>query len=91
MKITPTIRAELDSYLQQEGLNFARFGKISGMNRGALSAIVSGNKPMSINQLDQITEAMGLPEGHFYDLFIENFIIDHPPNMRRIEPFLHRC
>ncbi|KOS00942.1 DNA-binding protein, partial [Paenibacillus polymyxa] len=32
-----------------------------------------------------------LPEGHFYDLFIENYIIDHPPNMRRIEPFLFRC
>ncbi|MCC3380598.1 tetratricopeptide repeat protein [Paenibacillus farraposensis] len=91
MKHTPTIRAELDRYLQQEGLNFARFGQISGMNRGAVSAIVSGNKPISINQLDQITEAMGLPEGHFYDLFIENFIIDHPPNMRRIEPFLYRC
>ncbi|MCC3381089.1 tetratricopeptide repeat protein [Paenibacillus farraposensis] len=91
MKHTPTIRAELDRYLQQEGLNLARFGKIAGINRGAVSAIVSGNKPISINQLDQITEAMDLPEGHFYDLFIENFIIDHPPNMRRIEPFLHRC
>ncbi|QDY81943.1 helix-turn-helix transcriptional regulator [Paenibacillus polymyxa] len=91
MKHTPTIRAELDRYLQQEGLSMREFGHIAGMNRGAVSAIVSGNKSMSINQLDLITEAMGLPEGHFYDLFIENFIIDHPPNMRRIEPFLFRC
>ncbi|QDY86256.1 helix-turn-helix transcriptional regulator [Paenibacillus polymyxa] len=91
MKHTPTIRAELDRYLQQEGLSMTEFGHIAGMNRGAVSAIVSGNKSMSINQLDLITEAMGLPEGHFYDLFIENFIIDHPPNMRRIEPFLFRC
>ncbi|MDP1513416.1 helix-turn-helix transcriptional regulator [Paenibacillus sp. CMAA1739] len=91
MKHTPTIRAELDRYLQQEGLSMTEFGHIAGMNRGAISAIVSGNKSMSINQLDLITEAMGLPEGHFYDLFIENFIIDHPPNMRRIEPFLFRC
>jgi hypothetical protein len=46
---------------------------------------------MSINQLDLMTEGMGLPEGYFYDLFIENYIIDTPPNMRRIEPFLFRC
>ncbi|WDM21956.1 transcriptional regulator [Paenibacillus polymyxa] len=91
MKHTPTIRAELDRYLEQEGLSITEFGHVAGMNRGAVSAIVSGNKSMSIKQLDLITEAMGLPEGHFYDLFIENFIIDHPPNMRRIEPFLFRC
>ncbi|APQ58433.1 MULTISPECIES: helix-turn-helix transcriptional regulator [Paenibacillus] len=91
MKHTPTIRAELDRYLQQEGLSLTQFGHIADMNRGAVSAIVTGNKPLSVNQLDRITEAMGLPEGHFYDLFIENYIIDHPPNMRRIEPFLYRC
>ncbi|WP_342426524.1 transcriptional regulator [Paenibacillus sp. FSL L8-0158] len=91
MKHTPTIRAELDRYLQQEGLNIAQFGQLAGMNRGLVSAIVTGNKSMSVNQLDLITEAMGLQEGHFYDLFMENYIIDHPPNMRRIEPFLYRC
>jgi transcriptional regulator with XRE-family HTH domain len=91
MKHTPTIRAELDSYLQQKGLSLAQFGQLAGMNRGIVSAIVTGNKSMSVNQLDLITEAMDLPEGYFYDLFIENYIIDTPPNMRRIEPFLFRC
>ncbi|MEK5404798.1 transcriptional regulator [Paenibacillus sp. FSL W8-0439] len=91
MKHTPTIRAELDRYLQQEGLSLTQFGHIADMNRGAVSAIVTGNKPLSVNQLDRITEAMGLSEGYFYELFIENYIIDHPPNMRRIEPFLYRC
>ncbi|AJE53706.1 helix-turn-helix domain-containing protein [Paenibacillus polymyxa] len=91
MKHTPTIRAELDRYIQQKGLSLAQFGQLAGMNRGIISAIVTGNKSMSVNQLDRITEAMCLPEGEFYDLFIENFIIDHPPNMRRIEPFLFRC
>ncbi|MBE7896295.1 helix-turn-helix transcriptional regulator [Paenibacillus polymyxa] len=91
MKITPTIRAELEHFLQQENLTLSQFGQITGMNRGIISSIVTGNKSMSINQLDRITEAMGLPEGHFYDLFIENYIIDTPPNMRRIEPFLFRC
>ncbi|SUA70000.1 helix-turn-helix domain-containing protein [Paenibacillus polymyxa] len=31
MKHTPTIRAELDRYLQQEGLSIAKFGHIAGM------------------------------------------------------------
>ncbi|APB70885.1 XRE family transcriptional regulator [Paenibacillus polymyxa] len=91
MEITPTIRAELEQYLKQEGLSMMEFGHIAGMNRGIVSSIVSGNKSMSVNQIDRITEAMGLPEGYFYDLFIENYIIDTPPNMRRIEPFLYRC
>ncbi|WP_263560130.1 transcriptional regulator [Paenibacillus polymyxa] len=91
MKITPTIRAELEHFLQQEGLTLSQFGQIAGMNRGIISSILTGNKSMSINQLDRITEAMGLPEGYFYDLFIDNYIIDTPPNMRRIEPFLFRC
>ncbi|MET3207834.1 UNVERIFIED_CONTAM: tetratricopeptide (TPR) repeat protein [Paenibacillus sp. PvR008] len=34
---------------------------------------------------------MGLPEGYFYKLYIENYIIDLPPNWRRIEPLLYRC
>ncbi|KAF6625657.1 helix-turn-helix transcriptional regulator, partial [Paenibacillus sp. EKM208P] len=68
MKITPTIRAELEQFLQQESLTLSQFGQIAGMNRGIISSIVTGNKSMSINQLDRITEAMGLPEGHFYDL-----------------------
>ncbi|OMF48753.1 transcriptional regulator [Paenibacillus peoriae] len=91
MKHTPTIRAELDRYLKQESMSLTQFGHIAGMNRGIVSAIVTGNKSMSVNQLDLITEAMDLPEGYFYDLFIENYIIDTPPNMRRIEPFLFRC
>ncbi|KZE64714.1 DNA-binding protein [Paenibacillus jamilae] len=91
MKHAPTIRDELDRYIQQEGMSLTQFGQIAGINRGIVSAIVTGNKSMSINQLDLITEAMGLPEGYYYDLFIENYIIDTPPNMRRIEPFLFRC
>ncbi|WP_068504750.1 helix-turn-helix domain-containing protein [Paenibacillus kribbensis] len=91
MQITPTIRAELDRYLKQQGLSLTQFGHIAGINRGIVSSIVTGNKSMSVNQLDRITEAMGLAEGYFYDLYIENYIIDFPPNMRRIERLLYRC
>ncbi|MET3209867.1 UNVERIFIED_CONTAM: transcriptional regulator with XRE-family HTH domain [Paenibacillus sp. PvR008] len=91
MKITPTIRTELDKYLKQQDLSMTEFAHIAGINRGLVSGIVTGNSPISVNQLDRITEAMGLPEGYFYDLFIENYIIDIPPNMRRIGRLLYRC
>ncbi|WP_225999908.1 helix-turn-helix domain-containing protein [Paenibacillus sp. BJ-4] len=91
MKHTPTIRAELDRYLKQEGLNLTQFGHIAGINRGIVSGILTGNSPISVNQLDRITEAMGLPEGYFYDLYVENYIIERSPNMRRIERLLYRC
>ncbi|MGW9526147.1 helix-turn-helix domain-containing protein [Paenibacillus terrae] len=91
MKHTPTIRAELDSYLKQKSLSLTQFGHIAGINRGIVSGIVTGNSPISVNQLDRITEAMGLPEGYFYDLYVENYIIERSPNMRRIERLLYRC
>ncbi len=59
--------------------------------KGTLSNWIIQHRPVSVQQLDRITVAMGLPEGHFYDLYIENYIIDLPPNMRRIEPLLYRC
>ncbi|WP_342416344.1 helix-turn-helix transcriptional regulator [Paenibacillus sp. FSL R10-2782] len=91
MKHTPTIRAELDKYLKQEGLSLTQFGNIAGINRGIVSGIVTGNSPISVNQLDLITEAMGLPEGFFYERFIDDYIIERSPNMRRIERLLYRC
>ncbi|MGX1572998.1 helix-turn-helix domain-containing protein, partial [Paenibacillus terrae] len=91
MEITPTIRAELEKYLKQQDLSMTEFGHIAGINRGIVSGIVTGNSPISVNQLDRITEAMGLPEGYFYDLYVENYIIERSPNMRRIERLLYRC
>ncbi|MGG6479949.1 helix-turn-helix transcriptional regulator [Paenibacillus sp. NRS-1775] len=91
MEITPTIRAELGKYLKKEGLSLTQFGHIAGINRGIVSGIVTGNSPISVNQLDLITEAMGLPEGFFYERFIDDYIIEHSPNMRRIERLLYRC
>ncbi|MET3207987.1 UNVERIFIED_CONTAM: transcriptional regulator with XRE-family HTH domain [Paenibacillus sp. PvR008] len=91
MEITPTIRAELEKYLKQQDLSMTEFGHIAGINRGLVSGIVTGNSPISVNQLDRITEAMGLQEGYFYDLYVENYIIERSPNMRRIERLLYRC
>ncbi|MGW8958625.1 helix-turn-helix domain-containing protein [Paenibacillus sp. NPDC055715] len=91
MKHTPTIRAELEKYLRRKGLSMTKFGHISGLNPGTVSGIVTGNKPISMNQLDLITLGMEVPPDHFYECYIEECIIDEPLDWRRIGPLLYRC
>ncbi|APB71824.1 XRE family transcriptional regulator [Paenibacillus polymyxa] len=91
MKHTPTISAEFEDYLKQNNMTLAQFSEYSGVHQRTLSNWITQHRPVSVEQLDRITLAMDLPEGHLYDLYIENYIIDLPPNMRRIEPLLYRC
>ncbi|MET3211086.1 UNVERIFIED_CONTAM: transcriptional regulator with XRE-family HTH domain [Paenibacillus sp. PvR008] len=91
MEITPPIRAELEKYLKRKGLSKTAFGHISGLNPGTVSGIVTGNKSISVNQLDLITLGMELPPDHFYERYIEECIIEEPLDWRRIGPFLYRC
>ncbi|ALP39387.1 DNA-binding protein (plasmid) [Paenibacillus sp. IHB B 3084] len=91
MKITPTIRAEVEKYLKQKGLSKTEFGHITGLNPGTMSGIVTGNRSLSIHQLDSITAGMNLPPDYFYERYVEESVLDEPINWRRIGPFLHRC
>ncbi|MET3212076.1 UNVERIFIED_CONTAM: transcriptional regulator with XRE-family HTH domain [Paenibacillus sp. PvR008] len=91
MKHTPTIRAELEKYLKRKGLSKTAFGHISGLNPGTVSGIVTGNKSISVNQLDLITLGMEVSPDHFYERYIEECIIEEPLDWRRIGPFLYRC
>ncbi|WP_418027668.1 helix-turn-helix domain-containing protein [Paenibacillus sp. JJ1722] len=91
MKHTPTISAEFEDYLKQNEMTLSQFAEYSGVHQRTLSNWITQHRPVSVQQLDRITEAMDLPEGYFYDLYIENYIIDLSPNFRRIEPLLYRC
>ncbi|WP_342417920.1 helix-turn-helix transcriptional regulator [Paenibacillus sp. FSL R10-2782] len=91
MKHTPTISAEFEDYLKQNDMTLGQFAEYSGVHQRTLSNWITQHRPVSVQQLDRITLAMGLPEGYFYDLYIENYIIERSPNMRRIEPLLYRC
>ncbi|MET3208708.1 UNVERIFIED_CONTAM: transcriptional regulator with XRE-family HTH domain [Paenibacillus sp. PvR008] len=88
---TPTVSAKFEDYLKQNDMTLAQFAEYSGVHQRTLSNWIIQHRPVSVQQLDRITVAMGLPEGDFYDLYIENYIIDLPQNMRRIEPLLYRC
>ncbi|WP_084146710.1 DNA-binding protein [Paenibacillus wynnii] len=89
----PTIRSEIEKHLTHTGHNLASFAKMSGLNRGSLSAILHGNppKPISLGQLDAITKAFGFPKGWFYTLYIEECFSENKVSRRRVEPFLIRC
>lgn len=85
---------ELENEISQQGYSLSRFSQISGINRGILSATLNGNppKPMSINQLDTMTAALGKPEGWLYERFAEQcFDEQGKTNWRRVRALLLRC
>lgn len=86
-----TIQAELAAFLRNEGMTINQFAGVSGVNSGTLSSIINGNRPIAMQQLDRITSGMGLAEGAFYELYIDECVIHSTPDWRRLGPFLHRC
>lgn len=91
MEAASTILTELEDYMKREALTISKFAARSGMNSGTLSNVIQGHRPIAMQQLDRITLAMDLPEGHFYDLYVDNYIINGAPDWRRIGPLLQRC
>lgn len=77
--------------MELEALNISQLGKISGLNPGTISSILSGNKVIAVDQLDRITSVMKLEHGHFYEQYIEECLVNAPLNWRRVRPFLYRC
>jgi hypothetical protein len=89
--LKPTIRSELEDFLKRESTTITDFSERIGLNSGTLSNLIHGLKPVAVQQLDRITMGMGLDEGVYYDLYIDNYIIDGSPDWRRIRPLLLRC
>ncbi|MDN4090972.1 helix-turn-helix domain-containing protein [Paenibacillus polymyxa] len=91
MKNTTTIVADITNYLKNNGLILSDLARETEMNPGTMSGIIHGNRTVSVDQLDRITEAMGLSEGYYYDQYIDECLSDINPNWRRIRPFIYRC
>jgi hypothetical protein len=77
--------------MKREALTISKFAARSGMNSGTLSNVIQGHRPIAMQQLDRITQAMNLPDGYFYELYVDNYIINGAPDWRRIGPLLERC
>ncbi|MNB91149.1 hypothetical protein D3C75_382240 [compost metagenome] len=91
MIYTTTIRSELEGFIEREGLNLSQLGRRAGLNAGTVSSLMKGSRVLAIDQLDRITRVLGLPEGHYYEQYIQECIVETVPNWRRIRPFLFRC
>lgn len=91
MKAATTICTTLNEYMKQEGINLLKFAKKIGLNAGSLSNILNGNRILGVEQLDHITEGMGLPKGYFYGQYFEEILAESTLNWRRIKPFLYGC
>ncbi|MNW37141.1 hypothetical protein D3C74_141740 [compost metagenome] len=86
-----TIRDQLELYLKSNRLSISQFSQRSEINSGTISGILNGTRPISMQHLDGITSGMALPEGHFYELYIDEYIAGATPDWRRLRPFLGRC
>lgn len=72
-------------------MNITTLSRLSGLNVGTVSSVLNGHKLIAVDQLDRITSVMGLPQGHYYSRYIQESMVDTPPNWRRIRPLLYRC
>ncbi|WP_311283788.1 helix-turn-helix transcriptional regulator [Paenibacillus macerans] len=86
-----TIRTQLEEYLKSNRMTLNQFSEKTGINSGTLSGIINGHRPIAMQQLDRITAGMGLPEGFFYEEYIEECFFHAAPDWRRLGPFLKRC
>ncbi|MDR6720082.1 helix-turn-helix transcriptional regulator [Paenibacillus sp. 2003] len=91
MKTMSNIRSYIESHLKNKGYKLQQFSEIADINVGTLSAIIKGTRLISMNQLDQITSAMELEQGYFYDMYGVECFIESAPHWRRLEPFIYRC
>ncbi|RYM05763.1 XRE family transcriptional regulator [Sporolactobacillus sp. THM7-7] len=86
-----TIRVKVENYIKEKGMTAKRFSETAGINPGTLSAVLKKNRSISVTILDRLTKGMRLSEGALYDLYIDECLVSHTPNWRRIRPFLYRC
>lgn len=91
MKTATTIRSQLEVYLRNESVTLNQFSELTQINSGTLSGIINGHRHIAMQHLDRITSGMGLPEGFFYELYIDECFFQAAPDWRRLGPFLQRC
>lgn len=74
-----SVRYVLESAAKSVGFTHAGLAAAAGLNRGIInnmfSSTSSKQKPISVKQLDAITDALGYEEGYFYNLFVREFKI----------------
>ncbi|KAA8995416.1 DNA-binding protein [Paenibacillus spiritus] len=90
---TPDLREMIEAEMARQGIGFGELAQRSSINRGIFSATFNRNppKPLSIRQVDLMTEALGQPEGWLYDLFALECFEGGGGHWKRIKSFMVRC
>lgn len=91
MEPETTVRQQLKDYLSGAGLTLQQFSDICGINAGTVSAMLRGHRQISTHNLDCLTMGMGLEEGSLYEAYLEDCLLNSPPDWRRVRPYIHRC
>ncbi len=94
MTRTSNVRQELTEEIARQGYTLSSFSKASGINRGVLSLTLNeqATKSFSMNQLNQMTEALGFPAGWLYELYTQEILADiDNVSWRRIKDLLAHC
>lgn len=91
LAVMPTIRTYLQQFIDENEISINKFSDVVGINAGTICNILSGNRPIAVQQLDRITAGMDLEEGHYYDLYIKECFDQESPDWRRLGPLLRRC
>ncbi|WP_334076174.1 MULTISPECIES: helix-turn-helix transcriptional regulator [Paenibacillus] len=86
-----TIRSQMEDYLKRNSMTLNQFSELTQINTGTLSGIINGHRPIAMQQLDRLTAGMRLPEGYFYEMYIDECFYQANPDWRRLGPFLQRC
>lgn len=88
---TASILQQLDLFMKRENMNLRKLAHSASLNAGTLSSIFSRNKILTVDHLDRLTAVMNLPEGYFYEQYVEEYLSQTSPNWRRFKPFIYRC
>ncbi|ALP36390.1 hypothetical protein ASL14_09615 [Paenibacillus sp. IHB B 3084] len=91
MEHTTTIRTELEQFMAREDLSIIQFCEMADVETETVHAILGKKMPFSVEQLDRVTYGMRLNPGHFYEHYIEEYLVESLPDCRHIKPFLYRC
>ncbi|MFJ7934604.1 hypothetical protein [Sporosarcina sp. NPDC096371] len=83
---------EILFYMQKKNLSRTDLALHSEIPISDISRIFNHKQPLNMQKLDAITDALGLPEGHFYSFYVEEcFNKNGHLDKRRSEQFLYKC
>ena len=87
------LRHELERAIAETGCTLTELKEKGGPEIGNLSACLRGKslRPINVKQLDKLTEVLGLPEGYYYEYYIDECFYNGRVARPRMEPFLCRC